>query len=79
MIFSGIVGKGAPSWSASILVNQLFDLSVVGPKQFALCLIRPGEGFSIISVNRGGSVAATLAKQLVWQRLFCYDARKMPY
>ena len=40
------------------------------PKQFALCLMGPGEGFSIIGVNRGGGVAATLAKQRVWQRLF---------
>ena len=30
----------------------------------------PGEGFSIVSINRGGGVAATLKVVQLWQRLF---------
>ena len=46
----------------------MLDLPVFGPKTVRILLVetqrvyRPEEGFSILSVNRGGGVAATLSK-----------------
>ena len=46
----------------------MFDLPVFGPQTVRTLpdetrrFYRPEEGFSIVSVNRGGGVAATLSK-----------------
>ena len=48
----------------------MFDISVFGPKTIRTLLNGTRRRFSIVSINRGGGVAATLKVVQLWQRLF---------